>query len=126
MTTSKTVWADLLVALLAVYSIKLEKVDALTPAFDKQGLTDPHKLSKMNYEAIHEALCKSGYDRGNLMGIFVPRVQALAEYLTAKGIAESKKILESKDKIKIKEFLTPIKGIGPKAMEYFFLLRGLE
>jgi 3-methyladenine DNA glycosylase/8-oxoguanine DNA glycosylase len=121
-----SVWSDLIVALLSVYNISLEKVDAMAPQFKQNGLTDPQKLAAMSHEEINQALCQSGYDRGNLNGIFIPRLIALAAYIVQKDPAKCEKILSSGQKTEIETLLLPIKGVGPKVLELFFLLRGIE
>lgn len=119
-------WHDLVVSMLAVYNYTLEKVDTYSAGFEKQGLFEPDKIKKMSHEEIFDALEKSGYKRGNLNAIFTERIQALGEYIEKKGKDHCESILKSKNKKSITELLNPIKGIGPKVIENYFELRGLN
>lgn len=124
MTAKQSVWRDLIVAILSTYNISLEKVDNMD--FDSQGLTDPSKLVKLDHEALYLALVASGYDRGKLNGIFIPRLQALGAYIQSEGQIKLEKVLAGKDKRAIEQVLLPIKGVGPKVIETYLLLRGLD
>lgn len=123
---TKTVWHDLVVSILAVYNYTLEKVDAYSDDLEKQGLFEPDKLKKMSHEEIFEALEKSGYQRGDLNAIFTERVQNLGEYVDKKGKNHCESILQNKDKEAIASLLRPIKGVGPKVIENYLELRGLN
>ncbi|MGE3725128.1 MAG: hypothetical protein AB7I41_06230 [Candidatus Sericytochromatia bacterium] len=127
--TSKTiqadVWTDVLISLLAIYGPSLEKVDSLVPAFKQAGLTSPSKVAQMSHEEVYNALVKSGYDRGNLLGIFIPRIQAVAQTFEQVGMAQVETVLQGKNIQAIEKILLPIKGIGPKVVNNFLLLRGL-
>ncbi len=122
----KTVWHDLVVSMLAVYNYTLEKVDAYSAGLEKQGLFEPDKIKKMSHEEIFAALEKSGYKRGNLNAIFTERVQGLGEYVDKKGQNHCESILKNKDKEAIITLLKPIKGVGPKVIENYLELRGLN
>jgi len=119
------VWTDVLISLLAIYGPSLEKVDSLVPAFRSAGLNSPSKVVQMSHEEIFSALTKSGYDRGNLLGIFIPRIQAVAQAFEYMGWPQAEKILQSKDIQAIEKLLLPIKGVGPKVVNNFLLLRDL-
>lgn len=125
-TNSQTdVFTDVLISMLAIYGPDLEKVDCLTPALKNSGLTKPEKVAKMSHEDIYSALVQSGYDRGNLLGIFIPRLQAMAQAFLQIGLSKAEEILKSKDIQAIEKILLPIKGIGPKVVKNYLLLRGL-
>ena len=123
---TSNIWHDLVVSMLAVYNYTVEKVDAYSAGFEKQGLFDPNKIKQMNHEEIFTALEKAGYTRGNLNAIFTERLQALGEYIEKKGKAHCEAILKSKNKDSITELLNPIKGVGPKVIENYLELRDLK
>lgn len=124
-TIQTDVWTDALISLLAIYGPSLEKVDSLVPAFKQAGLTSPSKVVKMSHEEIYSALAQSGYDRGNLLGIFIPRIQAVAQTFEQMGLSQVETVLQGKNIQAIEKLLLPIKGIGPKVVNNFLLLRGL-
>lgn len=124
-TIQADVWTDTLISLLAIYGPSLEKVDGLVPAFKQVGLTSFSKVAQMSHEEVYNALVKSGYDRGNLLGIFIPRIQAVAQAFEQVGMAQVETVLQGKNIQAIEKFLLPIKGIGPKVVNNFLLLRGL-
>lgn len=125
-TIQADVWTDVLISLLAIYGPSLEKVDSLVSAFKQVGLTSSSKVVKMSHEEVYSALAQSGYDRGNLLGIFIPRIQATAQAFDQMGLPQAEKILQGKDIQAIEKLLLPIKGIGPKVVNNFLLLRGLS
>lgn len=122
----KSVWHDLVVSMLAVYQYSLEKVDGYSAGLEKQGLFDPKNLNKFSHEDIFSHLENAGYRRGNLNSIFTERLLALGEYVAQKGQDQCESVLGSKDKGTIADLLKPIKGIGPKVIENYFELRGLN
>lgn len=65
---------------------------------------------------------EAGYDRGGVTWIISERLSALGKFSVSKGIIECEKVLLSRNKQKITEFLLPIKGIGNKVLESYFLL----
>jgi len=119
------VFTDVLLAMLAIYGPDLEKVDRLAPAFQQAGLTMPAKVVNMSHEELHTALVQSGYDRGKLLGIFIPRIQAMALAFNQAGLSQVEHVLKGKDIQAIEKRLLPIKGIGPKVVHNYLLLRGL-
>lgn len=121
-----SVWKDLVIALLSIYGYSLEKVDSFAPGLEQQGLFDPVQLVKMSHEDIFKALEKGGYKRGELNGIFTDRLLALGAFIQTQGQASAEKILKGKDAKKIEAVLMPIKGVGPKVIDNYLLLRGLK
>lgn len=123
---TKTVWHDLVVSMLAVYNYTLEKVDAYSDGLEKQGLFEPDKIQKMSHEDIFAALEKAGYRRGNLNSIFTERLQSLGENVNHSGKSHCESILKGKDKQAITNLLHPINGVGPKVIDNYFELRGIN
>ena len=121
-----SIWKDVIIAVLAVYHYSLEKVDAMAAEFDKQGLFDPKKLSEFNHEEIFSKLEFAGYKRGNINAIFTLRLLDLGAFYAKQDLKHVEKILSGKDKVEISKLLSPIKGVGPKVLDNYFELRGLN
>lgn len=126
MTKTQSVWKDLVISMLAVNNYTLEKVDAYSAELEAQGLLEPQNLAKFSHEEIFTRLDKAKYKRGNMNDIFTQRLLSLGEFVQARGLIECEKILLNASKEKISEFLKQVKGVGPKVLENFFELRGLN
>lgn len=110
-------------AMLSVNNYPLTKVIALFDALQANGLFDPRNLACWNHEKIARSLAETGYDRGAVMtSIFTDRLSSLGKL--AQDLAANERILTKGTKLEVCELLRRVKGIGPKVLETFFLLRG--
>lgn len=116
-------WPDLVMAMLSVNNYPLTKVFTLLDALKDNGLLDPRNLACWNREEINLRMAAAGYDRGTVMtAIFTDRLSSLG--MLAEELAVNERILAKGTKAEIAELLTRVKGVGPKVLENFFLLRG--
>lgn len=109
--------------MLSVNNYPLTKVIALFDSLEANGLFDPRNLACWNHEKIARSLAETGYDRGAVMtSIFTDRLSSLGKL--AQEIAANERILTKGTKLEVCELLRRVKGIGPKVLKTFFLLRG--
>lgn len=121
------IWEDLVVAILAVNQYKLQKTYSQIPSLREVGIFNPNNLKKWNIEEIAERLRLGNCNRGEFMtNLFAKRLSALGELLKHREIHECEQILLSGDKESITELLMPVKGVGKKVLQNFFLLRQLN
>lgn len=118
-----SIWRDLITAILSVYQYSLEKVDQVADKLGQNGLFDPEQLMSFTHEDIFMRLDKSGYKRGNLNAIFTERLLNLGEFIKSESPEKIEHILSNSSKSKISSYIQPIKGVGPKVIENYFLLR---
>lgn len=110
-------------AMLSVNNYPLTKVFTLFDALKDNGLFDPRNFACWNCEEITRRLGAAGYDRGTVMtAIFTDRLSSLGRL--ADEVAANEQILTKGTKTEIAELLRRIKGVGPKVLKNFFLLRG--
>jgi len=115
-------WPDLVMAMLSVNNYPLTKVIALFDALEANGLFDPRNLACWNREKIARTLAGAGYDRGAVMtAMFTDRLSSLGGL--TEELAANEHILTQGTKMEIGELLRCVKGIGPKVLKNFFLLR---
>lgn len=116
-------WADLVVAMLSVNNYPLTKVFNLSDALKTNGLFDPINLSCWSREEIAKRLGATGYDRGDVMiAIFADRLSTLGRLADERDVNEQ--ILAKGSNAEVAELLGRVKGVGPKVLKNFFLLRG--
>lgn len=116
-------WPDLVMAMLSVNNYPLTKVITLFDALKDNGLLDPRNLACWHREEITRRLAAAGYDRGTVMtAIFTDRLSSLGGL--AEQFAANEEILIRGTKTEIAELLKRVKGVGPKVLKNFFLLRG--
>lgn len=116
-------WPDLVMAILSVNNYPLTKVFTLFDALKANGLFDPHNFTCWNREEITRRLGAAGYDRGTVMtAIFTDRLSSLGRL--AEDLAANERTLTKGTKTEIAELLRRVKGVGPKVLKNFFLLRG--
>ena len=116
-------WPDLVMAMLSVNNYPLTKVFTLFDALKDNGLFDPRNFACWNREEITRRLGAAGYDRGTVMtAIFTDRLSSLGRL--ADELAANEQILTKGTKTEIAELLRRVKGVGPKVLKNFFLLRG--
>lgn len=116
-------WPDLVVAMLSVNNYPLEKTFSIYQGLDANGLFDPRNITGWDQKEIARRLRESGYDRGaTLNALFADRILSLRS-LTA-NVDVSEVILARGSKEEVAELLKQVRGIGPRVLENFFLLRG--
>jgi hypothetical protein len=116
-------WPDLVMAILSVNNYPLTKVFTLFDALEANGLFDPHNFTCWNREEITRRLGAAGYDRGTVMTtILTDRLSSLGRL--AENFAANERTLTKGTKTEIAELLRRVKGVGPKVLKNFFLLRG--
>jgi hypothetical protein len=125
MNQTNEIWQDLIISLLSVNGWSVDKNFKYKDALNKSGLFNPENLNKWDVVEIGNKMKESGYDRGGVTWIISERLSALGKFVVSKGVAECDKILLSKNKEKITEFLLPIKGVGNKVLESYFILAGI-
>jgi hypothetical protein len=102
----------------------LEQAYHCVAGLRQHGLFDPSNLAVWDQPEIAHQLRLAGYERGEFMtNLFALRLMALGVYVGQLGIEASKGVISGRDRASIEEFLTPVKGIGPKVLQNFFLLR---
>ncbi len=120
-------WEDLVVSILSVNQYSLEKTYAVLFLLRQSGLLSPENLSRWELEEIVAGLKAAGCDRGPFMTqLFAVRLACLGVAIESRGIAVCRGIILSNDPAAIGNLLLPIKGIGPKVLRNFFMLRGIR
>lgn len=115
-------WPDLVMAMLSVNNYPLTKVFSLFDALEANGLFDPRNLACWNHEKIARSLTAAGYNRGAVLtAMFTERLSSLGRL--AEPLAANEQILTKGTKTEIAELLGRVKGVGPKVLKDFFLLR---
>jgi hypothetical protein len=120
-------WDDLVVSILSVNQYSLEKTYPTLPFLREAGLLSPESLGSQTLEQIVVLLKAANCDRGPFMTtLFAVRLASLGSAVSSRGIVECTRILLSNDPDAIRTLLLPIKGIGPKVLQNFFMLRGIK
>lgn len=118
-------WADLVIAILSVNNYPLEKTFALFESLDKNGLFDPRCLAELSAADIARRLGAAGYSRGDTMtAIFTERLLSVGRLTGEKTIEECTRVLSTGSREEVTSLLRGVKGVGPKVLSNFFLLRG--
>lgn len=119
-------WEDLVIAILAVNQYSLEKTYPALSLLRDNGLLSPENLSRWDIDEIIRRLKVAGCDRGPFMTqLFGVRLAHLGAAVESYSIEACSRILLSNDPVAIRDLLWPIKGIGPKVLKNFFMLRGM-
>jgi hypothetical protein len=122
-----SLWEDLVISILSVNQYSLEKTYPALPLLREGGLLNPENLSRWESAEIVARLKAAGCDRGPFMTeLFASRLAFLGRDVNSRGIAVCSRILLSNDPTAISNLLLPVKGIGPKVLQNFFMLRGVE
>jgi hypothetical protein len=122
----KSLWEDLVAAILSVNQYSLEKTYARIEEIRRERLSEPDNLARWTPTEIELRLKRAGLDRGQFMtSLFADRLSSVGKYLQAAGIACCQEILAGGDADAIRKLLLPARGIGPKVLANFFLLRGI-
>lgn len=117
----------LVVALLSVNSYPIEMTLADREALGKAGLLDIGHVASLEEAEITHRLRRAGYDRGEFLTELIgSRLSSVSKYLVQIGIEKSHKILEHGPREEVHSVLINAKGIGPKVIANFLLLRSLE
>ena|SRR5215469_7099626 len=116
-------WEDLVLAILSVNSYPLEKTSFAVETLRREGLFSPQNLARWTPQEIGTRLRHGGYDRGGMTWLFADRLESLGKFAVSTGVEECLRILRSNPTNDVKKFLRPVKGIGPKVLANFSLLR---
>jgi hypothetical protein len=120
-------WEDLVIAILSVNKYKLEKAYALLDSLKREGLFIPSNLMRWSENEIATRLRAGGCDRGPFMTkLYAKRLAALGTFVKTTGEQTVEHIIRSRDKSTIERHLLPVRGIGPKVLENFCVLRGVK
>ena len=123
----RSLWEDLVVAVLAVNRYSLEKTYSRVEEMRREGLFEPENLMRWTPNEIVLRLKSARYDRGQFMTyLFAVRLSSLGQYLESVGIDYCQEVLMNRGAHEIKNFLLPVRGIGPRVLANFFLLRGTD
>jgi len=117
-------WEDLVLAILSVNTYPLEKTYLAVETLRREGIFDPQNLMRWKAEEIGIHLRRGGYDRGEYMtNLFAERLAALGAFANSVGIEECEQVLRKGGATEVRQFLKPVKGIGPQVLINFSLLR---
>jgi|SRR5215469_4254572 len=118
------VWEDLILSMLSVNNYSLERTYLAVETLRNEGLFRPENLMRWSLGEIEERLQRGGYDRGKFMTtLFASRILSLGVFVKSRGPEQCEAILQKGDSSEIKGFLSNVKGIGPKVLDNFHLLR---
>jgi len=118
------VWEDLVLSILSVNGYSLEKTYSVADQLRKERLFDPEKLGLWTPQEIAIRLRRGGYDRGEfLTTLLAIRLAALGVFVERVGEEEAEQILMNGNTTEIREFLQPVKGVGPHVLGNFAVLR---
>ena len=123
--TATDPWADLVLAILSVNNYPLDKTFALFEALSENGLFDPAMLAAIGQTEVAQRLGAAGYNRGGTMtAIFTDRLVSLGRLTSRVPIDECNAVLASGTRDEVSSLLSSVKGVGPKVLDNFFVLRG--
>lgn len=118
-------WADLVMAILSVNNYPLDRTFALFEGLKAEGLFEPLVLAEATASGIARKLGAAGYNRGHGMTqIFTERLLSLGGFLREQSIEDVQRVLVHGSREHVCQTLGPIKGIGPRVLDNFFVLRG--
>jgi len=118
------VWEDLVVSILSVNQYSLERTYSCIDGLRQQGITNPENLIRWDQSEIARRLVAAGCDRGAFMtNLFAVRLCNLGMAVEAARIETFAKTLSGENRDAMQTLLLPIKGVGPKVISNFFLLR---
>lgn len=118
-------WADLVIAILSVNNYPLDKTFALFEALKKNGLFDPACLAESSPADIARKLGSAGYNRGDTMtAIFTERLISLGQLAIRARVEDCVRILSTGYPEEVTSLLSGVKGVGPKVLANYFILRG--
>ena len=116
-------WADLVLAMLGVNNYPLTKVFELHDALEANGLFDPSNLGRWDRAEVARRLGAAGYRRGAVMtAIFVERLSSLGALADNREAYE--RVLSKGTRDEVARLLRRVKGVGPRVLDNFMVLRG--
>jgi endonuclease III-like uncharacterized protein len=119
-----TIWEDLILAILSTNNYSLEKTYSAIDTLRREKLFDPQNLVRWTSEEIRVRLRRGGYDRGDFMTrLFADRLASLGQFVKSVGVEECERVLQKGKTSEVSKLLLTVKGIGPKVLESFYLLR---
>jgi hypothetical protein len=122
--TAADPWADLVIAILSVNNYPLDKTFALFESLKENGLLDPTALAAVGPADVAQRLGSAGYNRGDTMtAIFTDRLVSLGRLTSDVPIDVCNSILSSGTRDEVSSLLSSVKGVGPKVLNNFFVLR---
>jgi len=111
--------------MLSVNNYSLEKTLGLFDKLRENRLFDPAFLASSDPAEVARRLRAAGYYRGATMtAIFTDRLVSVGCLTGPVPADECTRILAQGSKDEVTSLLASVKGIGPKVLETFFLLRG--
>jgi hypothetical protein len=118
-------WADLVIAMLSVNNYPLDRTFALFDKLEAEGLFDPSVLASATASEVACKLGAAGYNRGDTMtAIFTDRLLSLGALAKRESPSVCQRTLEGRVREDVENLLADVKGVGPRVLENFFLLRG--
>ena len=118
------IWQDLILSILSVNQYSLEKTYKSVEALRMTELFDPKNIASWSIDKIQDKLREGGCDRGTFMThLFAERIAALGNHISSHGLEECESILLEGTNEDIENLLLPVKGIGPKVLKNFCLLK---
>ncbi len=58
-----------------------------------------------------------------MTNLFARRLASLGEFLKSAGVEECERVLRKGDATEVRQLLLPVRGMGPRVLANFFLLR---
>jgi hypothetical protein len=119
-------WANLVMAILAVNKYSLERVVQQFPELANAGLFEPDNLCAFDVDTIANRLLSAGYDRGPWLTKFMAtRLKALGSWVSKQDRPSVENALKKGSREQLASLLGSIKvGVGPTVLETFIQLRG--
>jgi hypothetical protein len=118
-------WADLVIAMLAVNNYTLEKTYAHVEALQELGLLSPDNLAAWEPAEVAQRLGKAGYDRGQVLnGMLAERLCALGAFVVGRDGRQCASLLRQGQREAAARLLSTVKGVGPVVLRSYFDLRG--
>lgn len=115
---------DLFIAVLSVNQYSIEKTWTKRDPLQSAGLLNPVTLSRVTIADIARLLKETGLDRGLfLTDLLAQRLSHVARFILDLGVPQAKQILASERREEIAAVFTKAKGIGPKVISNFGVLR---
>lgn len=115
----------LFVALLSVNQYSLEHTWSSVTGLAREGLFDPVKISRMTSREIADRMIVAGCNRGSFMTrLFADRLLSVSQFIVETGLHEVGEALRFGSKRDIEKLVLPARGIGPRVIENFLIMRG--
>lgn len=122
--TDATIWQDIIISILSINQYTLSHTYRKSDELKAVGMFDPLNITTWNADEIEAKLKQGGCDRGEFMTrLFSERIAALGDLISDNGCQEFESVLLKGKTKDIENLLLPVKGIGPKVLKNFFLLR---